>query len=188
VADGNILMGVVGKPHGVRGLLRVHSFTADPADLPSYAPLVDERGRTWSVTWRGEGVAELRDAAGRAVADRNEAEKLVNLRLFAPRDRLPPVEDADEFYLADLVGLLAVDADGKTLGRVAALHDYGAGSSLEIQKATDSFFVPFTRAAVPVVDIPGGQVTIVLPDEIEVHDDIAIPPVPAQHTGEEHAA
>ncbi len=176
MADGNILMGVVGKPHGVRGLLRVHSFTAEPADLPNYAPLVDERGRTWTVTWRGDGLAELRDAAGRAVADRTEAEKLVNLRLFAPRDRLPPVEDADEFYLADLVGLLAVDAAGTTLGRVSALHDYGAGASLEIQAAMDSFFVPFTRAAVPVVDVPGGQVTVMLPDEIEVHEDVSARP------------
>jgi 16S rRNA processing protein RimM len=187
VADGNILMGVVGKPHGVRGLLRVHSFTAEPADLPKYAPLVDERGRTWTVTWRGDGLAELRDATGRAVADRTEAEKLVNLRLFAPRDRLPPVADADEFYLADLIGLLAVDADGQTLGRVAALHDYGAGASLEIQAAMDSFFVPFTRAAVPVVDIPGGQVTVVLPDEIDVHDDVAVRPAALRTAGEEHA-
>lgn len=170
-------MGVVGKPHGVRGLLHVHSFTAEPSDLTRYAPLLDERGRTWSLAWRSEGVAELRDAAGKPVGDRTEAERLVNLRLFAPRDRLPPVEDADEFYLADLIGLLAVDADGRTLGRVAAVHDYGAGSSLEVGPETgakgDSIFVPFTRAVVPVVDVPGGQVTIVLPDEIEVQGDVS---------------
>ncbi len=175
MADGNILMGVVGRPHGVRGLLRVHSFTAEPADLTRYAPLVDERGRVWTLAWRGEGLAELRDSAGKPVADRTEAEKLVNLRLFAPRDRLPPVEDADEFYLADLIGLLAVDETGRELGRVAAVHDYGAGSSLEVVQeahghAADSFFVPFTRAAVPVVDVPGGQVTIMRPDEVEVRD------------------
>jgi 16S rRNA processing protein RimM len=153
VADGNILMGVVGKPHGVRGLLHVHSFTAEPADLTRYAPLVDERGRVWSLAWKRDGVAELRDAAGRVVADRNEAEKLVNLRLFAPRDRLPPVQDADEFYLADLIGLLAVDAAGAGMGRVAAVHDYGAGASLEVVSGAtggDSMFVPFTREAVPV--------------------------------------
>jgi len=178
VADGNILMGVVGKPHGVRGLLRVHSFTAEPADLTRYAPLLDERGREWSLAWRSDGVAELRDAAGKPVPDRTAAEKLVNLRLFAPRDRLPPVEDADEFYLADLIGLLAVDAEGTELGRVRALHDYGAGTSLEIggldaASGADTFFVPFTRAAVPVVDVPGGQVTIVPPDEIEVRGDVS---------------
>ena len=172
MADGNILMGVVGRPHGVRGLLRVHSFTADPADLAAYAPLLDERGRAWSLVWRGEGLAELCDAQGRAVADRTEAEKLVNLRLFTTRDRLPETE-ADEFYLADLVGLLAVDEEGVELGRVAAIHDYGAGASLEIGEGPASFYVPFTRAAVPVVDIPGGQITILKPDEIEVREDAA---------------
>jgi 16S rRNA processing protein RimM len=175
VADGNILMGVVGRPHGVRGLLRVHSFTAEPAELIRYAPLVDERGRVWSLAWRSEGVAELRDAAGKPVADRTEAEKLTNLRLFAPRDRLPPVEDADEFYLADLIGLLAVDTGGAELGRVAAVHDYGAGASLEIVKGAESFFVPFTRDVVPVVDVPGGQVTIAMPDEVEVTGDVSEP-------------
>ncbi len=173
MADGNILMGVVGKPHGVRGLLHVHSFTAEPADLARYAPLLDDRGRQWSLVWKRDGVAELRDAAGNAVTDRTEAEKLVNLRLFAPRDRLPPVEDADEFYLADLIGLLVVDGAGQELGRVAAVHDYGAGASLEIAHGADSTFVPFTRAAVPVVDIPGGQVTVIPPAEIDVPGDVS---------------
>ncbi len=173
MAGGNILMGVVGKPHGVRGLLRVHSFTAEPAELTRYAPLVDERGRVWTITWRGDAVAELRDSTGRAVADRTEAGKLTNLRLFAPRDRLPPVEDADEFYLADLIGLHAIDTNGAPIGQVAAVHDYGAGTSLEIQHGAESFFVPFTRQAVPVVDVAGGQITIVPPDEIEVQADVS---------------
>ena len=173
MADGNILMGVVGRPHGIRGLVRVHSYTAEPADLPRYAPLTDERGRVWSVAWRGEGVAELRDAAGRVVADRSEAEKLVNLRLFAPRDRLPPVGDADEFYLADLIGLAAVDVAGAEMGRVLAVHDYGAGSSLEIATGQHSVFVPFTKQAVPSVDIGAGRVVVALPDEVEVAGDVS---------------
>jgi len=175
VADGNILMGVVGRPHGVRGLVRVHSYTAEPADLPRYAPLTDERGRVWSVVWRAEGVAELRDAAGRVVADRSEAEKLVNLRLFAPRDRLPPVDDDDEFYLADLIGLAAVDVAGADMGRVVAVHDYGAGSSLEIVAGPgpQSVFVPFTRAAVPSVDVGAGRIVVALPDEVEVAGDVS---------------
>ncbi len=165
-------MGVVGRPHCVRGLVRVHSYTAEPADLPRYAPLSDERGRMWSLAWRGEGLAELRDASGRPVADRNEAEKLVNLRLFAPRDRLPPV-DEDEFYLADLVGLAAFDAAGAALGRVVAVHDYGAGASLEIAAEAESLFVPFTRDAVPGVDVTAGRITVILPDELEVDGDVS---------------
>ena len=173
MADGNILMGVVGRPHGVRGLVRVHSYTAAPADLPRYAPLTDERGRVWSVAWRGEGVAELRDAAGRVVADRTEAEKLVNLRLFAPRDRLPPVGDKDEFYLADLIGLAAVDAAGAELGRVVAVHDYGAGASLEIVSGGEGMFVPFTREVVPSVDVAAGRIVVALPNEVEIAGDVS---------------
>jgi 16S rRNA processing protein RimM len=162
-----ILMGVVGRPHGVRGLLHVHSYTADPADLPSYGPFHDERGRQWSLRWLREGIAELSEVvAGRSirVEDRETAERLVNLKLFADRDRLPP-PDAEEFYLADLIGLEAVGADGATLGRVQAVHDYGAGASLEI----GPLLVPFTRTAVPRVDIAGGQVTIIPPVEVTSH-------------------
>ena len=169
MADGNILMGVIGRPHGVRGLVRVHSFTADPADLTAYAPLIDDRGNAWTLSWRGDGFAELRDAAGKPVADRSAAEKLVNLRLYAPRDRLPPTAP-DEYYLADLEGLLAVGADGAQIGRVSAVHDYGAGAILDIQTACGTIMVPFTHACVPVVDVPGGQITVLPPDEVEVRD------------------
>ncbi len=166
-------MGVVGRPHGVRGLVHVHSYTTVAADLPRYAPLSDERGRVWSLAWRGEGLAELRDASGRAIADRSEAEKLVNLRLFAPRDRLPPTADEDEFYLADLIGLAAVDAAGAEMGRVIAVHDYGAGSSLEIVAGAESLFVPFTREAVPSVDVAAGRIVVTPPDEVEIAGDVS---------------
>jgi len=159
-------MGVVGRPHGVRGLVRVHSYTADPADLPAYGPFDDGAGRGFSLRWRGDGVAEIAEIVdGRpvAVADRTAAEKLVNLRLYAARDRLPAAGE-DEYYLADLVGLQAVDAGGAPLGQVAAVHDYGAGASLEIA----SLVVPFTRACVPAVDIAAGRVTVCLPEEILV--------------------
>ena len=114
-----ILMGVVGRPHGVRGLVHVHSYTEEPTDLARYSPLLDERGRRWSLAWRGEGVAELSDAEGKPVADRSAAERLVNMRLSVERDRLPAPE-ADDFYLADLIGLEAVDQAGAPIGQVVA--------------------------------------------------------------------
>ncbi len=167
---GAILMGVVGRPHGVRGLLRVHSYTADPADLASYSPLVDDRGRHWTLAWRGEGVAELRDASGRAVADRNEAEALVNLRLSVPRERLPQPRE-EEFYLADLVGLRAVDAVGVTHGTVSSVHDYGAGVSLEIAGGGGApLLLPFTRAAVPEVDLANRRLVIAPPAEFDLRE------------------
>jgi 16S rRNA processing protein RimM len=165
-------MGVIGRPHGVRGLLRVQSFTAEASDLPQYNPLLDERGRAWTLAWKGEGLAELRDAEGRPVADRTAAEKLVNLRLYSPRDRLPAT-GADDYYIADLIGLLALDAGGVELGRVAAVHDYGAGTSLEINGDGASLMVPFTRAAVPVVDVEGGRITVHPPEEIEAREQAA---------------
>ena len=165
-----ILMGVVGRPHGVRGLVHVHSYTAEPADLARYNPLLDEAGRAWSLAWRGEGVGELRDGAGRAIADRTEAERLVNTKFFVERHRLPKAA-GDEFYLADLVGLAAHDAAGAVVGRVAAVHDFGAGTSLEIERvAGAALVVPFTRAAVPVIDVAGGRLVVVPPDEIEMRE------------------
>ena len=163
-------MGVVGRPHGVRGLVHVHSYMDEPAALARYSPLFDERGRAWTLAWRSEGVAELRDADGKPVADRTAAERLVNMRLHVDRSALPP-PDEDEFYLADLVGMRAVGADGALLGRVAAVHEYGAGPSLEIERGSAAaLLVPFTRAAVPEIDLQTGFLTVVPPDEIEMRE------------------
>ena len=117
--------------------------------------------------WRGvgAGVAELRNTEGQAPADRNAAEKLVNTRLYIARDRLPPPA-ADEFYLSDLVGLVASAPEGVALGRVAAVHDYGAGASLEIAGDGAPLLVPFTRACVPEVDIGAGRVVVAPPVEV----------------------
>jgi 16S rRNA processing protein RimM len=161
-----ILLGVIGRPHGVRGLVRVHSYTENPADLAGYGPLWDERGRQWTLAWKGEGIAELRDAAGQAITDRTEAGKLTNTRLYVDRDRLPATAD-EEWYLADLVGLQAVSTTGAAMGVVSAVHDYGAGVSLEITRAGVSSVVPFTRASVPVVDLAGGRVIVDPPVETE---------------------
>ena len=169
MAERRILMGVVGRPHGVRGLLRVVSYTANPPDLAAYGPLSDDRGRRFEVRWRGEGVAELAELVdGRRVpvADRAAAERLTNTRFYLERTRLPPPDD-DEFYLADLVGLPAFNPAGEVLGRVAAVHDYGAGASLEIvSEGAPALLVPFTRGAVPEVDVAGGRIAVVLPDEV----------------------
>ena len=166
MAGRRILMGVVGRPHGVRGLVRLHSYTADPAALPGYGPFDDGQGRRFAVRWRGEGIAEIAelvDGGTLPVTDRTAAEKLVNLRLYADRERLPPPGE-DEYYLADLVGLQAVGADGGALGRVAAVHDHGAGAFLEI----GALLVPFTQGCVPVVDLAAGRVTVRPPVEVAV--------------------
>ena len=159
-------MGVVGRPHGVRGLLHVHAYATDPASLAAY-PLVDDRGRRWTLAWLGDGVAALSDEQGRPVPDRTAAGALTNLRLYVGREVLP-APDEDEFYLADLVGLRAVAPDGAVLGEVATVHDYGAGPSLEIAGEGAPLLVPFTRAFVPMVDVAAGRVVVVPPVETEM--------------------
>lgn len=167
MAAPGILVGVVGRPHGVRGLVRVQSYTAEPAALAAYSPLTDGAGRAWWLAWRGAGIAELRDAAGRPLPDRNAAARLTNTRLFVSRAQLPPAGE-DEFYLADLIGARAEGVDGRALGTVTAVHDYGAGSSLEITAATgEALIVPFTRACVPAVEREAGRVVVDPPGEID---------------------
>jgi 16S rRNA processing protein RimM len=167
----NILLGVIGRPHGVHGLVHVTSHTADKAALADYGPLSDGKGRRFTLAWRGVGVVELtelRDGVQVRVTDRDAAARLTNTRLYIERERLP-VPDDDEFYLADLIGLDAVDAAGDALGRVIAVHDYGAGASLEIARDSEPpLLVPFTRAAVPQVDVANGWLTLLPPNEIEL--------------------
>lgn len=158
-----ILLGVIGRPHGVRGLVHVTSHAANPADLTAYGPLSDDRGRCFTLRWRSEGLVEVAqqvDGATIRIADRAAAEKLTNTRLYVERAVLPPPGE-DEFYLADLVGLDATDTAGTRVGAVAAVHDYGAGTSLEITRPDGpSLFVPFTRGAVPVVDVQAGRLVV----------------------------
>ena len=174
MTDKLILLGVIGRAHGVRGRVRVTSHTTDPAALTEYGPLSAPDGRRFTLRWKSEGVAEVFDvSSGQPVkiSDRAQAERLTNTQLFIERDKLPEPED-DEFYLADLIGLTAVDADGATVGAVSAVHDYGAGASLEIvREGAASMLLPFTLACVPEVSIAAGRVTIAPPDEIVVAED-----------------
>jgi len=171
VPDRHIQLGVIGRPHGVRGLVRVTSHTADPAALAAYGPLSDGGQRQFVLRWKSEGVAEVSEIVGGLpvkVADRTGAEKLTNVRLFIDRAALPPPEE-DEFYLADLIGLLVHGESGSIVGSVGMVHDYGAGVSLEIERpGAAPLILPFTRACVPVVDIAGGRIVVAPPGEIIV--------------------
>ena len=163
-----ILMGVIGRPHGVRGLVHVQSYTADPDDLADYGVLSDDRGRSFKLVWEREGIARLFqrvDGRDVPVYDRDAAVALTNTRLYVPRSALPPA-DEDEYYLTDLIGLTAEDRAGRVLGKVALVHDYGAGTSLEIKPASGALalIIPFTARAVPVVDVPGGRIVIDPPE------------------------
>jgi 16S rRNA processing protein RimM len=139
--------------------------------LTAYGPLSDEAGRRYVLHWRGEGVAEigeLHSGTEIRVADRTAAARLVNTRLYIDRSQLPE-PSADEFYLADLIRLIARDPEGKYLGMVSAVHDYGAGASLEVeQQDGSSLLVPFTRASVPEIDVVAGHVVIAPPETLDL--------------------
>ena len=160
-----VLLGVIGRPHGVRGHAHVHSYTARPEDLAGYGTLTDG-ARRFTLRWVGAGVAEIGELVGgaaRRVTDRAAAELLVNTKLFVARAALPPPEP-EEFYLADLIGLAAIGPDDAPLGTVAAVHDYGAGASVEIAGAAP-LVVPFTRACVPDIDFAAGRLRVLPPAE-----------------------
>ncbi|GAC1563651.1 MAG: ribosome maturation factor RimM [Beijerinckiaceae bacterium] len=163
-----ILVGMFGAAHGLRGEVRLKSYTADPAAIGTYGPLQDAAGaRVFTIkTLRGVGkdmfVARLAE-----IADRDTAEALNGTELFIARSKLPPAKDEDEFYQADLIGLRVENENGEVLGRIVALHDFGAGDILEIapppeaaSKATA--MLAFTRALVPVVDITGGRIVVAI--------------------------
>ncbi len=166
-----ILLATIGRPHGTSGLVHVTCYAADPASLARYRPLEDEAGRQYRLSWAKEGIARLSILASgpvlsssrdQPIRDRTAAAGLVNRKLFVARSSLPPT-NPEEFYLADLIGLAAFDAAGESLGVVSAVHDYGAGASLEI----GPLMIPFTRAAVPEVDLGAGRITVAPPPEIE---------------------
>lgn len=164
--DRLILMGVIGKPHGVRGQVRVNVFAEEPEALENYT-LTDRRGRRFALEWAHENVASLSEvtpAGKRRITDRGEAETLTNMELFVPRSALPETEE-EEFYLADLIGLEARDEAGQVIGKVANVLDYGAGASLEISPG--GRILPFTKACVPVVSVSGGFLTVIPPVELE---------------------
>ena len=143
-----ILVGRVAGPFGVRGELRLTSYTEEPAALLRYRDLKREDGSP-ALTLTGGRTAKADELVVRAVEapDRDAAEALKGLRLYVPRDALPPPDDEDEFYLADLIGLRAETADGGPLGRVKAVLNHGAGDILEIDPGDGrpTTLHPFTR-------------------------------------------
>ena len=151
-----VLLGVVAAPHGIRGLVRIKSFTEDPMAVASYGPLSDESGKK---EYRVEALSAARGAVLariEGVADRTAAEALRGLRLYVERSALPETGER-EWYEADLIGLAAVGTDGRDWGRVIAFHDFGAGSVMELSAGV---MLPFTDEAVPEIDVEGGKVVV----------------------------
>jgi len=165
-----ICVAQIDGPHGIRGEVKVKSFTTDPLAVKDYGPLQSEDGSASfeietlrPANAKGHLIARLR-----GVPDRNAAERLRNVRLFVPRERLPPTQ-ADEFYHADLIGLAAVTTAGSEIGTVIAVHDFGAGDILEIKPrmGRTTVMLPFTEAFVPSIDLAGRRIVVAAAEGIE---------------------
>jgi len=157
----------IGAAHGVRGAVKLWTFTADPFAVTRYGPLATKDcARAFEVTHARESKGHL-VATLKGVTTRNEAERLNGLELYVAREKLPAT-DADEYYHADLIGLAAVTTAEEPLGKVIAIHNFGAGDIIEIAPPRGTtMLLPFSNAVVPTVDIAGGRVVIEVPAEIE---------------------
>ena len=159
----------IGAAHGVRGEVTLWSFTEDPAAVASYGPLESKDGKR---RFEIEALRPAKDhfvARIAGVADRDAAERLRNLELYIPRDRLPQIAEADTFYHADLVGLQAVTQSGEDIGTVVAVHNFGAGDVIEIKPTAggEPLLTPFTAATVPDIDLDARRIVVVPPAETE---------------------
>jgi 16S rRNA processing protein RimM len=160
----------IGAAHGVHGAVKLWTFTEDPLAVKHYGPLTTKDGaRQFEVI----DAREARDhlvATLKGVSTREDAERLNGIELYVAREKLPET-DEDEYYHADLIGLAAVTAANEPIGRVIAIHNFGAGDIIEIAPAQGaSMLLPFTNAVVPTVDLANGRVVVELPRVIEGDD------------------
>lgn len=167
-----VLLGRIAGAQGLRGEVKINSFTEIPENIGQYGSLSDQNGKTYAV----ETVRPLKGAAIVAriagVTDRTAAEALRGTQLFVARDKLPAL-DEDEWYYEDLIGLAAITADGEPVGEIIAVQNYGAGDLLEIRPANGgrTLMIALTREAVPEIDLDGSRVVVVPPEEIDDDDD-----------------
>jgi 16S rRNA processing protein RimM len=151
----------IGAPHGVRGEVKLWPYTADPMAVKDFGPLETEDGTRSFTIEALRPAKEFLVARFKDVSDRNAAETLCHIELYVARERLPEPDD-DEFYHADLIGLAVVDTRGAALGTVIAVHNFGAGDIIEMQRNDNraTVMLPFTDVVVPEIDIDGGRIVV----------------------------
>jgi 16S rRNA processing protein RimM len=166
-AEKTICVARIGAAHGVRGAVKLWTFTEDPFAVTRYCPLFSKDGlQRFEITKAREANGFL-VATLEGITNRNEAERLNGIELYIARDKLPAT-DEDEYYHTDLIGLAAVTRSGEQLGRIVAIHNFGAGDILEVAPENGpTMLLPFSNAVVPEVDLKGGRVVIDPPQEIE---------------------
>jgi 16S rRNA processing protein RimM len=162
--SGNVLLAAVMGAQGLKGEVKVKTFTQSPEALRAYGVLHDANGKTYEITAFRTAKPGEAVIAFKGIGNRETAEALRGTQLFVTRGKLP-VTGADEFYHADLIGLEAFDAEGRLVGKVAAIHNFGASDVIEIASANgDGIMLAFTKETVPVIDIAGGRIEIAVPE------------------------
>lgn len=160
-----LLMGRIGAAHGIKGEVRITSFTEEPLALKDYGPLATNRPGLVIEIETARATTNVLVARLKGVTDRSAAEKLNGVELYVDRDKLPPTSNDDDFYHADLIGLEARLIDGSVLGTVTAIPNYGASDLLEVRdgRTGDTFLYPFTKQVVPEVHVADGYLVIEVP-------------------------
>jgi 16S rRNA processing protein RimM len=167
-AKPRLLMGRIGAAHGIKGEVRIQSFTDEPLALKDYGALSTNRPGLAITIESARATTNVLVARLKGVTDRSAAERLNGVELYVDRDRLPAIKDEDDFYLADLIGLEARDPEGAALGEVLAVPNFGAGDILELGgPGGETRLIPFTRAAVPEIHVAEGYLVVVPPLEVE---------------------
>ena len=155
-----VCVAAIAGAFGVKGEVKLKSFTAKPEDCAKYGPLFNEVGQIVLTPKTHRVVKNSIAVTAPEIKSREAAQALKSTKLFVKRSSLPQT-DEDEFYFTDLVGLDVKSTNGKRMGKVVAVHEFGAGDMLEIKpKESMSFFHPFTKVGVPKVDIAAGRIII----------------------------
>jgi len=164
-----ILLGKIGAAHGIKGEVRITSHTQDPAAIADYGPLQTNRPGLVITIESARLNKTVLVARLKGVRDRNAAETLNGVELYVDRNQLPEIDDEDDFYHADLIGLDARLDNGVSIGAVSAIYDHGAGDILEVQdqRSGDTFLYPFTKAVVPIIRLAEGYLVIAPPLDAE---------------------
>jgi len=165
-----LLVGEIGAAQGLKGEVRLRSYTQTPADIAAYGPLQDESGAKLIEIERVHVTPKAIIARIKGVTTREGAEALCRTKLYLPRARMPARAEREEgeWYVADMIGLTAVDSAGETIGTVVAMHNFGASDIVEVAPASggENLLVAFTETTVPEVDIDGGRLVLIPPEEL----------------------
>jgi 16S rRNA processing protein RimM len=168
----DVLLAAIIGAQGLKGAVKAKIFTAMPEALTRYGALHDAAGRKFEITAFRPGKTGEAVMSFQGIESRDAAEALKGTELFIARDALPTTAK-DEFYHADLIGLEAQDGEGRSLGKVAAIHNFGAGDVIELTRSDgDSVLLAFTADNVPTIDVPGGRIVVAVPEDDEGNDHV----------------